>query len=205
MGATINDRIPNFLMRRLLRSAYKGLRILIFRLRAQGARTTLVWLVGRGVPKLTGIPLAHYSRVTPEVYVGGQFGRRGKRKLELLGITGDVNMRVEFDDAARGLALAQYCHLPTRDDDAPTLEHLAEGAAFIQGVIDRGGRVYIHCAGGIGRAPTMAAAYFIARGMTLDEALALIKRARPFIRIMPPQMERLREFEAARRPETATA
>jgi protein-tyrosine phosphatase len=51
----------------------------------------------------------------------------------------------------------------------------------------------------------MAAAYFIARGMTLDEALALIKRARPFIRIMPPQMERLREFEAARRPETATA
>ncbi len=186
-------------MRQLIHFARKGLTILVDRLRNQGLRITLVWAYGRGLPKLTGVPLVRYSQVTPQVFVGGQYGQRGKRKLQRLGVTGDVNLRVEFDDAAHGLALEHYCHLPTVDDDAPTLEHLAEGAAFIQRVIDGGGKVYIHCAGGVGRAPTLAAAYFITQGMTLDEALALIRQTRPFIRIMPPQMAQLKQFEAMQR------
>ena len=183
-------------MQKLIRFARKGTRILVDRLRNQGLRVTLVWMVGRGFPKLSGIPLARYSRVTPEVWVGGQFGKNGKRKLERLGVVGDVNLRVEFDDAEHGLALAEYCHLPTIDDDAPTLEHLQHGADFMQRVIANKGQVYVHCAGGVGRAPTMAAAYFITPGQTLDEAVALITRTRPFIRIMPPQWERLKQFEA---------
>jgi predicted protein tyrosine phosphatase len=175
--------------------ARKGASILINRLRTQGLRTTLIWLYGRGYPKLTGIPLARTSAVTPNLYIGGQYGRRGKRKLERMGVTGGVNMRMESDDAQHGLALAEYCHLPTPDDHAPTMEHLQEGVAFIQRVIDGGGKVYIHCAGGIGRAPTMAAAYLVTQGMALDDAITLIKQTRPFIRIMPPQMARLREFE----------
>jgi len=176
----------------------KGWNILIFRLRNQGLRTTLVWIYGRGVPKLTGVPLIKYSRITPQIFVGPQYRMAGKRKLERLGITGDVNLRVEFDDAAHGLALQHYCHLPTIDDDAPTLEHLAEGAAFIRKIVAGGGKVYIHCAGGVGRAPTLAAAWFITQGMSLNEALALIKKARPFIKIMPVQMAQLQHFEARR-------
>ena len=190
-------------MRNPLTFAIKGLRIVADRLRRQGLRTTLIWVYGRGLPKLTGIPLVRFSQITPQVFVGGQFGQRGKRKLERLGVTGAVNLRVEFDDAAHGLAFQHYCHLPTIDDDAPTLDHLAAGVAFIRRVIDAGGKVYIHCAGGVGRAPTMAAAYFIAQGMTRDEALALIRRTRPFIRIMPPQMAQLERFEAVHR-ETVT-
>jgi len=176
--------------------ARKGASILARRLRDQGPRATLFWVYGRGLPKLTGIPMVRYSRVTPALYVGGQYGQRGRRKLEQLGVTGDVNMRTEFDDAAHGLALAHYCHLPTVDDDAPSLHHLETGAAFIQREIAEGGKVYIHCAGGVGRAPTMAAAYLITQGMTLDSALDLIRQTRPFIRIMPPQMDQLRHFEA---------
>jgi protein-tyrosine phosphatase len=113
-----------------------------------------------------------------------------------LNIDGDLNLRVEFDDATHGLALENYCHLPTIDDDAPTLEHLNQGVAFIKQVVGQGGKVYIHCAGGVGRAPTMAAAYFISQGLPLDEAIALIKKSRPFIKIMPVQMEQLWRFEA---------
>ncbi|MBP8974633.1 MAG: dual specificity protein phosphatase family protein [Anaerolineae bacterium] len=185
----------------LVPRALKALRIVTNRLRTQGLRTTLAWLYGRGVPKLTGVPLLRFSQITPQVLVGGQYRGRGKRKLEALGITGVVNLRAESDDAARGLALAEYCYLPTVDDGAPTLEHLAEGAAFIGRVTRNGGKVYIHCAGGVGRAPTMAAAYFITQGMTLDEALALIRRTRPFIRIMPPQIAQLQRFEAQQRQE----
>ncbi len=43
----------------------------------------------------------------------------------------------------------------------------------------------------------MAAAYFIEHGMSLDEAIALIKRTRPFINITAPQMEALRAYAAA--------
>jgi protein-tyrosine phosphatase len=183
-------------MHKLLSYLRKGIRIVVHRLRTQGLRTTLIWLYGRGVPKLTGVPLLQYSAITPEVYVGPQYGQRGKRVLEATGITGDLNLRTEFDDAAHGLALKHYCHLPTVDDDAISLEHLEQGIAFIREVTSNGGKVYIHCAGGVGRAPTMAAAYFISQGMALDDAIALIKRTRPFINIMPPQMDQLRCFEA---------
>jgi len=186
-------------MSKFLRYARKGLRILARRLRTQGLRVTLIWVYGRGWPKLTGVPLFRYSRITPQIYVGGQYGRRGKRKLEAAGITAGLNLRTEFDDAAHGLALEQYCHLPTVDDDAPSMEHLHKGVSFIRRVLSGGGRVYIHCAGGVGRAPTMAAAYFVTQGMTVPEALALIRRTRPFISITPAQMARLREFAAIHR------
>jgi protein-tyrosine phosphatase len=43
----------------------------------------------------------------------------------------------------------------------------------------------------------MAAAYFIAQGMSVDEALALIKQTRPFIAITPPQLQALHEYAKA--------
>jgi len=173
----------------------KGWDILVFRLRTQGLRTTLVWAYGRGIPKLTGVPIIKYSQITPHVFVGPQYRMAGKRKLEQLGISADVNLRIEFDDAVHGLALPHYCHLPTIDDDAPSLEHLRQGVDFIRRIVTDGGKVYIHCAGGVGRAPTMAAAYFISQGMSVDEALALIRKSRPFIKIMPVQLAQLKHFE----------
>jgi protein tyrosine phosphatase (PTP) superfamily phosphohydrolase (DUF442 family) len=189
----------------MLSSIRKAIRIVLHRLRTQGLRTTLLWLYGRGLPKLTGVPMLRFSEITPQIAVGPQYGRRGKRHLQAQGYTAGVNLRTEFDDAARGLDLEAYCHLPTVDDDAISLEHLEQGVAFIRAAVERGGKVYIHCAGGVGRAPTMAAAYFIDQGMALDDALALIQRARPFINIMPPQMARLREFEALRRSQPEPA
>ena len=183
-------------MSKLLKLIQKGIRILVYRLRTQGVRTTLLWSYARGIPAVTGIPTMKYSRITPEIYVGPQYRRAGKRKLLRTGINGIVNMRIEFDDAARGLALEHYCHLPTVDDHAPTLDDLHQGVAFIHKVTAGGGKVYIHCGGGIGRAPTMAAAYFISQGLRLDEAIGLIRKSRPFIKMMPVQMEQLQRFEA---------
>ena len=182
-------------MFKLFKFIKKGMRILIRRLQTQGIVTTLHWTYGRGIPKLTGIPIIKYSQITPQVYVGPQYRMAGKRKLEQCGINADVNMRIEFDDAAHNLALKDYCYLPTIDDHAPTLTHLNQGVVFMKQVIANGGKVYIHCAGGIGRAPTMAVAYFINQGSTLNDAVALIKKSRPFINITPAQIEQLKHFE----------
>ncbi len=140
-----------------------------------------------------------YSEITPHLYIGPQYNKLGKRRLEKEGIQHDVNLRIEFDDAAHGLALEQYCYLPTIDDDAPTIEHLEQGVAFIEQAINNNQKVYIHCAGGIGRAPTMAVAYFISQGMSLNNAIALIKKRRPFIRITPPQLAQLKHFETLKK------
>lgn len=168
----------------------------VHRLQTQGIRVTLIWLYGRGIPLITGVPLMKYSQITPDIYVGPQFRKTGKQKLEALGINGSVNLRREFDDALHDLALKHYCYLPTDDDHPPTPAQLDKGTAFIQQVISEGGKVYIHCRGGIGRAPTMAVAYFISQGWSLDEAVKLIKKSRPFIKIMPAQLEQLKGFEA---------
>jgi predicted protein tyrosine phosphatase len=165
------------------------------KLRTASPYESYTWLVGHLIPSVSGVPNLKFCQITPQIYVGGQHGRRGKRLLELEGITGDVNMRIEYDDAEHGVALEHTCHLPTIDDTEPTLEHLAEGAAFIDRLVRAGEKVYIHCAGGIGRAPTMAAAYFITQGMTLDDALALIQEKRPFINPQPCQIEQLKRFE----------
>ena len=186
------------IVRKALALPLKALRIVINRLLTQGVKTTLIWFSVRGVTIITGIPFEKYTRITPQVFVGPQFRQRGKRKLERMGINGSVNLRIEYDDAAHGLIFDNYCYLPTVDNEESSIEQLKQGVEFIQKLTTEGGKVYIHCAAGMGRAPTMAAAYFISIGKPLGEAIALIKESRPFIRIMPLQMEQLREFEKMR-------
>ena len=182
----------------MIRQIKAGARIFVRRLREQGLRTTFIWAYGRGVPYMTGTPILKFSRVTPLVYVGPQFRESGKKMLHENGFRHLVNLRVEFDDAEHGLEMENYCHLPTEDNAAIRVDHLNKGIEFIHSAVEHGEKVYIHCSAGVGRAPTLAAAYFVSRGMTVDEALSLVRKARPFINIMPPQMELLRTFEAER-------
>lgn len=182
-----------------IRATIAFFRILVRRLRTQGLRTTLTWLYAVGMAKINGRVALRYSRVTPQLYVGPQYGRRGKPALEKAGINASVSMRAEYDDEEHGISFADYSYLPTEDNTAPSIEHLEEGVAFMQRVIDADGVVYVHCGSGVGRAPTMAAAYLITTGMGLEEAIERIKAVRPFIRILPNQMERLRAFEASHR------
>lgn len=174
------------------------------RLQQHGWQAALMWLGGQGLPRLTGVPLARFSRITPDIYVGPQISRAGKTQLEAWGITGSVNLRAEYDDAAHHLALPHYCYLPTIDRQAPTLAQVEQGLAFIQTVLAKGGKVYIHCESGVGRAPTLAAAYFIRQGLNRAAAIALIARARPFIDLTEAQRALLHRVEtqsAASRPD----
>lgn len=182
-------------MSQLFRFVKNGIIGFINRVKTQGWFSAVVWLFGHGVPKFTGIPLAKYSQITPQIYVGPQIRKIGKQKLELWGINSSVNMRIEYDDVAHNVALAHHCHLPTDDGCAPTLTQIQTGVDFIRQRVAAGNKVYIHCRSGIGRAPTMAIAYSISQGYSLSEAMKLIEKTRPFIQITPQQMEQLKLFE----------
>jgi len=179
---------------KLARTVVKGLRIVARRLRLQGVRVTFTWAWTRLYLWTVGRPVFRYCGITPQLYVGGQINARGWRWLAERGLTADVNMRSEFDDAAHGIEPDAYLWLPTHDDHAPSLDQLRSGVAFMGQVIEGGGKVYVHCASGVGRAPTMAAAYLVSTGLSPDQAWAQIRRARPFIRPTPPQLAVIDEF-----------
>lgn len=147
--------------------------------------------------KWTGAPVWRLSRVTPNLYVGGQHSAKGWPAMEQVGITAVINLReAHHDDQRKGIGGAAHLHLPTRDNTPPRLEDLELGVAFIRQELARGGKVYVHCGVGVGRAPSLVAAYLISIGYDVDAAIRYIRRARPFIHLTPGQMRRLREYAA---------
>lgn len=173
---------------------WKGITIVPARLAHQGLRTTWLWLYEKVLRILHGHSPAGTSRVGDWIYVGGQHYSRGLARMRTGGIGATLNLREEADDTAGGVALNRHLWLPTPDDGAPTLDQLREGVAFIREAVKAGQGVYIHCAQGVGRAPTMAAAYLVSEGATLSEALAKIRVIRPFITPTPVQLARLEEW-----------
>jgi len=144
---------------------------------------------------ITGTPIKRYSVIDEHIWLGGQPRRTGLAKLARHGITGVINMRSEYHyTLQKDLSKIHLLLLPTDDNEAPSIEHLHEGVDFIQERIDEGGKVYIHCWEGLGRSATMAAAYYVSAGRSIEEAWSHIKRRRSFVRPTRVQIERLEEF-----------
>jgi predicted protein tyrosine phosphatase len=143
---------------------------------------------------LTGAPIQRLSQITPQLHISGQHQGRGWKTLSQRGITAMINMRTEFDDQTAGIAPPRYMHLKIIDNTPPTLEHLQAGSDFIAQEITQGGKVYIHCAAGVGRAPTMAAAYLVSTGRLPADAWAQIRKVRPFIRPTAAQIAQVDAF-----------
>jgi hypothetical protein len=173
----------------------KGLRILGGRLRDQGLRTTGLWFTERTTRIIAGVSPERTSRVLKNLYVGGQHKRRGLKSMRARGITACIDLRREYGDVEHGLDLERHLSIPTDDDNVPSLEELKLAADFIREALSEGRGVYIHCANGVGRAPSTVAAYLIATGLSAAEAWAIIRKARPFIRPTAVQREQIDRFE----------
>jgi protein-tyrosine phosphatase len=179
-----------------LRAGLVEVHRLIGTLRSQGLHLTLLAGQDKLVRMIRRTPLRRFTQLSPKIILGGQ---PSSNVIEALvthrGVTGFVNMRSEYD-YARHVTLpdVQYLQLPTVDNTAPSLENLMKGVEFIRAQVEKGGSVYIHCWEGLGRGPTMAAAYFVSTGMTPQQAWAEIRKVRAFIRPTKVQLDRLEEF-----------
>ncbi len=78
----------------------------------------------------------------------------------------------------RGLAVAVA---PMRDFDPPDQRRQLPGAVrTLNALLTEGHKTYVHCTAGVNRAPLVVLAYLtLAEGKTVDEADALLRRARP--------------------------
>lgn len=144
--------------------------------------------------RVRGVPLGRFSKITPNLFLGGQPYVRGLRTLKKWGITAVVSMR-ETIPFAFYASNFKVLHLPTVDQTPVKLTDLQKGVLFIDEQIKNNGKVYIHCRFGEGRGPSMVIAYLISQGITYDDAIAQVRKVRTFIRPTIEQITRLKEFE----------
>jgi atypical dual specificity phosphatase len=97
-------------------------------------------------------------------------------------------------DLARVEAMGYARHnIPVGDFHPPGVEQLLEFLDLMR-QLGEDAKVVVHCQAGIGRTGTFAAAYWIAKGLTVDEALSRVREARPFAVETPEQRAVLDQF-----------
>jgi protein-tyrosine phosphatase len=117
------------------------------------------------------------------------------------GVTAVVSLQDDADLASKRLRAAdlenacvalglRHHRDPVADGDPEALAvRLPVIVDRVHALIDAGGRVYLHCNAGYNRAPTVAIAYLhVHRGLSLDDACALVKQQRSCV----PYMSALR-------------
>ncbi|RNF15032.1 phopshatase [Trypanosoma conorhini] len=107
----------------------------------------------------------------------------------ILSVARDMEVRV--DPGMKHLVL------PVEDIPGEDIRQLFERAfTFIDEAKQNNKGILLHCFAGLSRSVTVAAAYIMSRyNMTCDEALDLIKKARPAAQPNPGFMQSLRDFE----------
>ncbi len=134
--------------------------------------------------------------ITPNLAIGSDI--RDINYLKMRSISALIGLQAERPDDERRLQSTgiTYLHLPIKDGHAPELAQIQSMVDWVNQQRGMGRKVYMHCAAGVGRAPTMAIAYLVSTGLTVDEAYAQIKRKHPDTDPGPKQFAAVREYEA---------
>lgn len=145
-------------------------------------------------PQDTHPPL-DYHHIADGIFIGTNVCCQAHFDERLLqeGITADVSLEEEQLDAPFGVEF--FLWLPVKDLTPPTPDQLALGVSALTKLVALKKKVYVHCRLGHGRAPTLAAAYFISKGKTIEEAEAFIRAQRPVTHLEPAQQEALRAYQ----------
>lgn len=180
---------------------YLGLGARVYR-KEQGRLAWTTWVLLWPVLLGQRASLAYYARqcrafdqVAEGLWIGRRLSSREAEELQAHGVAAVVDLTAEFTETAalRGLA---YLQVPVLDLTAPRREQIDEAVAFMRQHAARGG-VYVHCKIGYSRTAAVAGAYLLATGRagSAEEAIALLRRARPGMIVRPEAEAALRAYE----------
>ena len=136
--------------------------------------------------------------VTDRIAVGGGiWNDDNMAELVRRGVTHIIDMQIEFDD--RPLAEpydVKVLFSPTDDDFLPKPPQLFQaGVEFALEAMDEPeGKVYVHCAAGVHRAPMMTLAILRVLGWSLQEAKAVIQERRYVVDFADCYVESVENF-----------
>jgi atypical dual specificity phosphatase len=144
------------------------------------------------------IPALNWWDVIDEHFcLGGALMFDDIERLRQQGVSAVINLCAEReDDQDRlGQACMEYLWVPVIDMCAPTFEQIAQGVSWIEHQLLAGRVIYIHCAAGVGRSATLLASWYIyAHGVTVSQALQLLKTRHPQVSLTRRQIQRLHEY-----------
>jgi hypothetical protein len=154
-----------------------------------GQRASRRWYARQGRP---------VDVVTETLWIGRQLTRREATAARAAGVGAVIDLTCEFTEPP-ALRSLPYLHLPTLDLTAPTAEQLDRAVAFAAGHAAAGRVVFVHCKAGYSRTAVVAAAVLLASGRaaSADEAVALLRSARPAL-VVRPEARRAIEAYAQR-------
>ncbi|PIN80481.1 hypothetical protein COV11_03930 [Candidatus Woesearchaeota archaeon CG10_big_fil_rev_8_21_14_0_10_30_7] len=140
-----------------------------------------------------------YSKITANIFIGTNMCCQGHFKKELLvkGIKADLSLEENKMDTPWGVEM--FLWLPVKDHNPPSKEQVFAGVNFLKTCVKNQKKVYVHCARGHTRAPTMVIAYLVSKGMNLEKALSFVKKKRPVIHPTKAQLSFLKKFEKVAR------
>lgn len=125
------------------------------------------------------------QRIIPGLFLGGSTVAGDFEKLKDLGITHIVSCLQGSCKFPRDFT---YLNIPIYDTPFEDISrHFSSSFDFIhnalcQSTVEKPNNVYIHCAAGISRAPTICTAFLMRElGITVTQALNLIKLSRPYV------------------------
>jgi atypical dual specificity phosphatase len=93
-------------------------------------------------------------------------------------------------------------HEPMEDMEAPTQEQLDRCVSAILKANAKNMGVAVHCGAGLGRTGVVLAAYFVAKGMSAQNAIARVRRLRPGSIETDEQAEAVEHFARRKRQES---
>lgn len=140
-------------------------------------------------------PIFEYSQITKNIFIGTNQCCKTHFNKELVKKDIKADLSLEENKVDNPFGVNYFLWLPTKNHHAPTFNQLSIGANFIDQLIKKEIKVYVHCQNGHGRAPILVAAYFIMKGMTTGDALSLIKKRRKSIHLNKHQKTALKSFE----------
>lgn len=183
-------------------TAYWGLGPSIYR-KTAGRLPWSVWLVF--APCFLGqyLSLLHYRRqcdawnqITPNVWISARLNRDEAARLCQSGATAVLDLTAEFSETETLRAL-EYHNIPILDLTAPSPAQLREAVDFISKQAIRG-VVCVHCKVGYSRSAAVVGAYLLASGhaTTVEQAVAILRGARPNMVIRPEALAALNAFRS---------
>jgi protein-tyrosine phosphatase len=140
-----------------------------------------------------------HNQVAPGLWVG----RRAFSNELPPGVDVVVDLTAELEEP-RDVACngRTYFCLPTLDASVPDERRLRE---LVRYLADHRGGIYLHCAQGRGRSAMLAAAVLIERGQaaSVEEAEALMQRARPTVQLSRAQRRLIARVAQRRTPDVS--
>lgn len=146
--------------------------------------------------------------ITDQIALGGGIWTEEQMdKVARMGVTHIIDMQVEFDDTKLGRPYGIAVLWNAVDDDfqPKPAEVFQRGIEFALDAVnsDGSGKLFIHCAAGVHRAPMMALAVLRVLGYSLDEAMVLIEERRPVVDFADVYVRSVEDFVRTYSPAAA--